>query len=145
MSNGGNISAAQVNLRPDQLVQKNLGECIQWIEDNIPLADRRFMENMTKPQLILCHFGLGMLIRNSCNLWTAGCAEVVKDIERIMQRGIPIHAMASMKYNFNPDLKDPNDGPSSIYHPDNCSGVIIDLYHDMIRGDIGLGVLERKP
>lgn len=139
-------TAAAVQLRPDQLVQKTLAECIEWIENAIPHADRRYMESMKKHELVLCHYGLGMHIRNHCNLWTAGCDEVNKDIKRILDAGITIQSYDRMKLNWETDLKsDPTLGGSSIYHPDNCSAVIIDLYHDLIRGDIGLALIERKP
>lgn len=118
-----------------------LMQCIDKIEASIDLDDRRKLEAVTKDNLISLHFGFGMWIRNNCNLWTSGCEEVVADIQRIMNAGIAIHSLDEpCRFSFNPDHQ---HDPASIYHPDNCSFVIIDLYHDLINGNIGLSIIDR--
>lgn len=124
-----------------------LAQVIDYIEKTIDLAERRRMETLTKDRLVKeYHRTLGCDIRNDCRFWAPGTMEMVKDIERIYMKR-PIYTVDECNLNFVNDWSNHIGSPSShsIYHPDNCSAVVIDIYHDLIRGEIGLYLIERQP
>jgi hypothetical protein len=131
--------------------QFTLAECIEKIdgavsaEDRADLAKYNTLDDYRKSVEFgsyMLHHGFGMWIRNNCNLWVGGCDEVVEDIVRLRDSGYPVPGLE--KFNFNNDQDDGKSYAYSIYHPDNCSSVIVELYHRFIRSELGLGLIERK-
>ena len=63
------------------------------------------------------HFRLGMWLRNNCDMWTTGVAEINSDI-------IILNMAKSKTY------------PIKV-HPDDCSHVVMDIFVDWQLGKLG--------
>lgn len=126
---------------------RNLAECIAWIEDNIDPALRRKVEVMDKRGkngLETLHMGLAADLREHCALWDAGTHEVVEDIKRLQAAGVRSAVFDMFTLDFDLDWRSQSGTIYSVYHPDNTSGVILDYYQELINGNIGLSLIERK-
>ena len=129
------------------LAPKTLAQCIEWIENRIDPALRRKVEVMPKisPDGISgLYHSLGVEMVAECDFWHAGCSEVVADISRLMNAGVKSEVYNYFGLNFNPSWRDLTGTNFSVYHPDNCAGVVLDYYQELITGNIGLALIERK-
>lgn len=100
------VDNSAVGLTADMLL--SMDEIIfDIVHKRLTNDDKMYFINCTDDDLIAEHLGFGMWIRNRYALW-----EIIT----------------------NP-LIDENPAPDSIKHPDNCSGMIMRLVRDTLRGD----------
>lgn len=119
----------------------NLKECIKKLDSAASEGDKRILKQTKKPGLAQFHHGAGRWIRNECHLLRDGTAEVQEDIQKVLDSGYEIDSITEL---LQQRLQaEPNDSVDySLEHPDNASGVILDLYQDYLNGKFDLSILD---
>ena len=119
----------------------NLKECIENFDSAVSDGDKAIFKTTEKMGLTAFHHGAGRWIRNECNLWRDGTKEIQDGIQKILDTGYEIQAINNLlEQRLKADESDVID--YSLDHPDNASGVILDLYHDYLNGKFDLSLLD---
>ena len=119
----------------------HLRECFDKLDANLAPLDKATIRASSKKDLIRFHHSLGRWIRNECRLWADGTADVQEDIQKILDAGYVIHKVEDTLLRKIAEGED--EGIDySLNHPDNASGVILDLYHDYLNGKFDLSILD---
>jgi len=121
---------------PNQL---SLDECLKRIRDACSLDT---LDMIRRTYVYALHDDLGRWIRNNCGLWKDGTDRVVADIVTV--HNMKKYHISSLNKNdyVHPDisfeLKHAPCGSTvdrNLSHPDNCSGVIIEILIDILKDE----------
>lgn len=117
--------------------QFTLEDCLEWLREHVSAEDIAYIRALPVEDIFQLHHSLGMAIRNNCNLWKDGTDKLVKDLEHFLWVGLLEDPLKLSQDKANRDQSD------SIYHPDNCSSLVLRAYHGYLNGQISRGQFER--
>ena len=117
----------------------DLKDCLEYIDSHIGDDDRAWFRGLKNSSA--CHGNFGMWVRNSCGLWQPnGIDDIQKDIKNIRRSGIMLPYCDMLEAEAQKQKDSMVD--YSLDHPDNISGVILEIYHDILNDRFMVDILK---